>query len=194
MWDALHARLLCKLHQAEAVDWSRHRGLVFGASRGCLFKQREHSQSIGPNPTDRARPGTKHLLIDACGVPLAVRITGANCADITQLLPLLEAIPPVQGRRGRPRRRPKKVLGDRGYCSQPHRDELRRRGIMPRLARRNTPHGSGLGKERRPVERTISWLHNARRLRVRFALLDSIHEAFVKLQLCLICRAKLRFC
>ena len=23
VWDALHARLLCQLHQAEAVDWSR---------------------------------------------------------------------------------------------------------------------------------------------------------------------------
>lgn len=133
-------------------------------------------------------------MIDAQGVPLAVRITGANTADITQLLPLLEAIPPVQGRRGRPRRRPKKVLGDRGYCSQPHRDELRRRGIIPRLARRKTPHGSGLGKERWPVERTLSWLHNARRLRVRFDRLDCIHEAFVKLQCCLICHAKLRFC
>lgn len=133
-------------------------------------------------------------MIDAQGVPLSVRITGANCADITQLLPLLDAIPPVQGRRGRPRRRPQKLLGDRGYCSQPHRDELRRRGITPKLAKRGMPHGSGLGKERWPVERTLSWLHNARRLRVRFDRLDSIHEAFVKLQLCLICHAKLRFC
>lgn len=174
---------------------ARHRGLVLGTCYRRLFKQREKSQGIGPNPTDRARPGTKHhLLIDAQGVPLSVRITGANCPDITQLLPLLEAVPSVQGRRGRPRRRPKKLLGDRGYCSQPHREELCRRGIIPRLARRNTPHGSGLGKERWPVERTISWLHNARRLRVRFDRLDSIHEAFVKLQLCLICHAKLRFC
>ena len=54
--------------------------------------------------------------------------------------------------------------------------------------------GSGLGKERWPVERTISWLHNARRLRVRFDRLDCIHEAFVKLQLCLICHAKVRYC
>lgn len=133
-------------------------------------------------------------MVDARGVPLAVRVTGANTNDITQLLPLLGAVPSVQGKRGRPRRRPQKLLGDRGYDSQPHRDELKRRGITPKLAKRGTPHGSGLGKQRWPVERTVSWLHCARRLRVRYDRHDFIHQAFVSLQVCLICFAKMRFC
>lgn len=177
-------------------------GLVAGLCRfvhhprgGCLFKQRETSQTIGPNPTDRARPGTKHhLLTEANGIPLALLVTGANRADITQLLPLVEAVPPVRGKKGRPKRRPKKILADRAYDSQPHRLELRRHGIVPRLARRRTPHGSGLGRERWPVERTFSWLHSPRRLRVRFDRLDSIHEAFVQLQVGLICFDKTTFC
>ena len=37
-------------------------------------------------------------------------MTGGNRNDITQLIPLIEAIPPVRGRRGRPRQRPVKVL------------------------------------------------------------------------------------
>ena len=127
-------------------------------------------------------------------MPLAVRVTGANTNDITQLWPLLAAVPRVQGKTGRPRRRPKKLFGDRGYDSQPHRDELKRRGITPKLAKRGTPHGSGLGKQRWPVERTVGWLHNARRLRVRYDRHDLIHQAFVSLQVCLICFAKLRFC
>jgi transposase len=127
-------------------------------------------------------------------VPLAVRISAANANDITQLWALLEAVPPVRGHRGRPRQRPAKLLGDRAYDSQPHRDQLQRRGIKPALARRGTPHGSGLGKERWPVERSLSWLHNARRLRVRYDRHDFIHEALVKLQICLICHAHLRFC
>ena len=45
--------------------------------------------------------------------------------DVTQLLPLVEAIPPIAGRRGRPRKRPDIVQGDRGYDSQPHRIALR---------------------------------------------------------------------
>lgn len=132
--------------------------------------------------------------MDANGLPLALQVTPANRNDITQLLPLLDAVPAVRGKRGRPRRRPKKVLGDRAYDSQPHRQKLRRRGIVPKLARRGTPHGSGLGTERWPVERTLGWLHNARRLRVRYDRLDEIHQAFAQLQVGLICHAHLRFC
>jgi transposase len=165
------------------------------ASGGRFFKQRERSRSVGPNPTDRARPGSKHhFLTEANGVPLAALVTAANASDITQLWALLEAVPPVRGRKGRPRRRPRKLLGDRAYDSQPHRAALQRLGITPRLARRRMPHGSGLGQERWPVERSFGWLHNARRLRVRFDRHDCIHEAFVKLQVCLICHARLRFC
>jgi len=106
---------------------------------------------------------------------------------VTQLLPLVEAIPPVRGQRGRPRRRPERVQGDRGYDSQPHRDELRRRGIQPILARRNTEHGSGLGAFRWVVERSLSWLHQFRRLRVRCERRADIHQAFLNLGCIVIC-------
>ena len=39
-------------------------------------------------------------------------LTGANVHDSTQLQPLVEAIPPVRGKRGLPRRRPEMVQGD----------------------------------------------------------------------------------
>ena len=103
------------------------------------------------------------MLTDAGGVPLSVLLTQANRNDITQLLPLVDAVAPVRGRRGRPRRRPQEVLGDRGYDSRRHRQELRQRGIRPRLAKRRVPHGSGLGKKRWVVERTFAWLHSLRR-------------------------------
>ena len=48
---------------------------------------------------DRARTGSKHHVItDSGGIPLAVTLTGGNRHDVTQLLPLIEAIPPVRGR------------------------------------------------------------------------------------------------
>jgi len=56
-------------------------------------------------------------------------LTGGNRNDITQMLPLVDAIPAVRGRRGRPRRRPRKLFGDRAYHSRQGRRELRRRGI-----------------------------------------------------------------
>ena len=49
---------------------------------------------------DRRKAGSKHHLItDGGGIPLACLLTAANCNDVTQLLALLEAIPPVGGRR-----------------------------------------------------------------------------------------------
>src|ERR1039457_2767297 len=69
----------------------------------------------GPSPVDRARTGSKHHLItDANGIPLAVSLTGGNRNDVTQLLPLVDGVGPVTGKRGRPRKRAERLLADRG--------------------------------------------------------------------------------
>jgi len=147
----------------------------------------------GPNPTDRRKAGSKHhLLSDAQGVPLSIILTEANRHASTQLLPLVDAIPPIAGRRGRPLQRPHLVPGDRAYDSQSHRDALAARGIKSQLARRYSEHGSGLGKTRWVIERTIAWLHQCRRLRVRYERRSDIHEAFLKLGCSLICWRTLR--
>lgn len=127
------------------------------------------------------------MITDANGIPLTSILTQANRHDVTQLMPLIEAIPSVSGKIGRPRNRPEKVQGDRAYDSQPARNELHKRGIQPVLARRNTEHGSGLGVHRWVVERTLSWLHQFRRLRIRFERRADIHEAFLKIGCSLIC-------
>lgn len=120
-------------------------------------------------------------------MPVSVTLTGANRNDVTQLLPLVDAIPPIRGTRGRPLRKPKVIYADRGYDSESHRERLRDRGIKPVIAKRRTEHGSGLGKFRWVVERTHSWLHNFRRLRIRFDRRADIHEAFLKLACSLVC-------
>jgi hypothetical protein len=60
-------------------------------------------------------------------VPLAVTLTGGNRNDVTQLLPLVDGVGPVTGKRGRPRQRPERVIADRGYDHDKYRRELRRR-------------------------------------------------------------------
>lgn len=86
----------------------------------------------GPSPVDRGRPGSKqHLLVDASGIPLAFSVTGGNPNDITQLIPLLDAVPAVRGRRGQPRKRPESVLADRAYDHDKYRRLVRKRGIKP---------------------------------------------------------------
>ena len=91
------------------------------------------------------RGSKRHLICDGRGVPLAVRLTGANRNDSQEALALVDAIPPLHGQRGRPRRRPDRVVGDRGYDAAAIRRGLRTRHIVPLLAMRRTKHGEWLG-------------------------------------------------
>jgi transposase len=142
---------------------------------------------------DRGRRGSKHhLIVDATGIPLAWSLTGGNRNDITQLIPLVERIPPVRGPVGRPRHRPERLTADRAYDHRPQRGELRKRGIRAEIARRQTTHGSGLGRVRWVVERTFAWLHHFKRLLVRYDRRAEIHEAFLALGCCLVCYPRLR--
>jgi transposase len=118
-------------------------------------------------------------------------LTGGNRNDVTQLLPLLDRVPAVAGLPGRPRCRPEMVVADRGYDHDKYRRLLWARGIKPVIARRNTEHGSGIGRHRWVVERTISWLHQMKRLLVRYERRAEIHEAFLALGCCLICFRRL---
>lgn len=121
VWYKLLGLMLAELQHEKRIDWRR--AIVDSSS----VRAPHGGRKTGPNPTDRRKLGSKHhVLTDARGVPLAVILTEANRHDITQLLPLLEKIPPVRGRRGRPRRRPLKVQGDRAYDSEPHRKKLKK--------------------------------------------------------------------
>ncbi len=182
VWQHVWAVILTQLQAADQLDWSR--GVVDSAPLRAL----KGGAQTGPNPTDKAKAGSKHhILTEAHGIPLAAILTKANTNDITQLEPLLAAIPPVRGKPGHPRHHPDRLYADRGYDSDPHRQRLRRRGIQPRLARRRTAHGSGLGVYRWVVERTLAWLHQFKRLRIRYERRTDIHEAFLYLGCILIC-------
>lgn len=112
-------------------------------------------------------------------MPLAISLTGGNRNDVTQLLPLIDGIGPVAGKVGRPRKRADRLLADRGYDFDKYRRELRRRGVAPKIARRSTEHGSGLGKERWVVERTFAWLTQCRRLGKEYEVLPASSEAMI---------------
>ena len=182
VWQQLHMVLLEELQEADRIDWSR------AVADSTHARALGGGEKTGKNPTDRAKLGSKHhILTDAQGIPMAVTVTGSNVPDINELLHLVDHVPPIAGKVGRPRQRPEVLYADRAYDSDPHRQQLRKRGILPRIARRNTEHGSGLGNYRWVVERTASWLHSFRKLRIRTDRLGDVHEAFVALGSALIC-------
>lgn len=102
------------------------------------------------------------------------------------LEPMLDAVQPIARPKGRPRKRPQKVHADKGYDSAHNRQACRRRGIVPRIARRGIESSEKLGRHRWKVERTFAWLHRYRRLLIRWDRRDDIHLGFLELACCLI--------
>jgi transposase len=148
-------------------------------------------EATGPNPTDRGKPGSKyHLVVDKRGIPLAVRLSAANAHDATQLLPLVDQIPPIigpRGRPGRPRKRPAKLHADKAYDASTLRRALRARGITPRIARRGIDSSERLGRHRWVVERTLAWLLGCRRLGVRYERRADLLQGLLHLVCALVC-------
>ena len=188
VWRKLHRILLNKLECAHKINWER---AVIDAS---TVRATHGGEDTGANPTDRAKRGSKrHLLVDANRVILNTTLTAANRHDVTELKTLIETRPRVRctektDSKGRPRKRqsrryrkPKVLLGDRGYDSEPHRQWLRKRGIIPKLARRNTAHGSGLGRFRWVVERGIAWMNQQGELRIRDSRKSTTYKAMLTL-------------
>ncbi|CAL9320377.1 IS5 family transposase ISGeob7 [Streptomyces sp. SudanB135_2055] len=131
---------------------------------------------VGPSSIDRARPGSKHhLIVDRHGAPLAVTLTGGNRHNVTQLVPPLDAVPPI-----------------RGHDFDKYRLLLWKHGIKPMITRRGVVHSSGLSKVRWVVERAFAWLHQFKWLRTRYERRAELHQCLLELACSLICLRRLR--
>lgn len=119
-------------------------------------------------------------MTDANGVPLVAQVTAANTPDVKTALPLVVEIPPVGGKVGRPKQKPDTLVADKGFDCQPLRDVLHWLGIEAYIPKRGEGE-HGLGKLRWFIERTLSWFHQFRRLRIRWDRKPEIHQAFLSL-------------
>ena len=90
------------------VDWE------WQAADGMMGKARLGGDAIGPNPTDRAKNGTKKsILTERNGGPLSLIMAGANVPDMKLLDRTLEAI---IVKRPRPtKKKPQNLCLDKGY-------------------------------------------------------------------------------
>jgi transposase len=182
LWDRFRAHLLVLLRKNGCLE--THLAIIDSV----LIRAFGGGDRSGPSPVDRRKLGVKHtLLVDAHGAPLVIRSTPANASDQRQILPTLVEFPRVGGKPGRPKEHPDVLYADRGFDDDAARAILRWLGIEPRIARRRTPHGSGLGRVRWVVERTIGWLKGLRRMRVRYDRLAVIQDAWNTLAAAVIC-------
>jgi putative transposase len=125
---------------------------------------------IGPNPTDRAKPGVKRsLLVEADGGPLAVVVAGANVPDSQLLAATIEAVvlerPPVE------EGWPQHLCLDKGYDNEDGWGACIDHEYEPHIAliRDDRPSNPKPHKPRRwVVERTLAWLSKCRAILIRW--------------------------
>ena len=114
-------------------------------------------------------------------------LEAASPAEVTRLEHTLDTVAVGRpGKPGRPRKRPERLIADRGSDSNPRRARLAQRGIEPIIpAQRNHTHathqdGRKLRRYRRRwiIERTVAWLGAFRRLVVRYERLIATYAGF----------------
>lgn len=127
------------------------------------------------------------MLTDADGVPLVVHTTAANVPDQRPVEQMLEAMPAVQVPRGRPKRKPDAIIGDRAHGTRELIALMTVLGIVSFLApRAEKTHGSSRGTLQVVVERTLACLSQFRRLRICYERTGTRFQAFHDLAACLL--------
>lgn len=178
----MHRVLLDRLGAAGQIDWSR------SAWTAPATRPQGGGYLVGPNPTDRGKPGTKrHILTERGGLPLATLQTGANRHESVVFEPIFDGVPSIKQPNGHRRKRPDRVHADKAYDLPRCRRELTQRHVRVRIARKGIDSSTGLGRHRWVVERTLSWLSQYRRLTIRYERRADIHDAFLTLTCALIC-------
>jgi transposase len=189
-WERVWRAALAELDWRGQLDWS----LAF--LDGSFAPAKRGGTKVGVTKKGK---GTKWMLVvDGHGLPLGFHLDGANTAEITLAEQTLNAIG-VSRPRGHRKRRPEKLVADRGYDSGAFRRVLRRRGIRMCIPPRRRPT-AWRAKRGRPVvarnedyrlrytvERSFAWLGAYRRLLIRSEHLATVYEAFF-------CVAVLRIC
>ena len=172
-WLAGWARtgLLPRVHALLVGMLRGHPDLILDS---CSVRAKRRGDVTGPNPTDRAKRGTKyHVAVNGDGVPVACATTAANINDTLVFERLFLSAFAVMARI-------RTVFADKGYDAERHRDLCRSFGANPCIHKRGQPRGSGLGKRRWPVERSNAWILENRRLALRYDRLGFIIKSLLQ--------------
>jgi len=132
------------------------------------------------------------VLADGAGTPLGIHLEKATPSEMKLVEATLASVREKTGKwkQGKPRR----LIGDRGYDSNPVRALLVKRGIEPIIpARSNNTVATHQDrrkmrryKRRWIIERSNSWLQTFRKLVVRYERSTKIFAAFVHMACALI--------
>lgn len=176
-----------KLWHLSLIEYDRRIGIdwEWQSIDSALTKAPFGQEKTGPNPTDRAKMGTKrHLLTEGKGVPIALVVTGAQRHDVTQVEAVLNNI---IVERPRPTQDKKQhFCGDKAYDAEQIRELVAFLGyiehIKSRREERDAKEQIPNYRARRWVnERAQSWVNRYRRLLIRWEKKADNYEALLHL-------------
>jgi putative transposase len=165
VFETLWQEGLCEYDVKKGIDWK------WQCVDGCMTKAPLGGEAVGPNPTDRAKSGTKRsLLTEGAGMPLAVAVDGANRHDkmlleATLNRPMADRPDPHKVRqnlcldKGYDYPDIRKLADDLGYVAH-----IKTRGEET-VAKKTVPKYRA---RRWVVERSHSWINRFRRLLIRW--------------------------
>jgi transposase len=186
LWDEIFRRVQSWLDREDQLDWELH------FVDGTTIPAHPHAAGAPGGQTGHAlgqsRGGftTKlHLRIDQDGNVIHMLTTAGQRHESPFFEELMNA-PPVHRPRGRPKRRPEVVAGDKGYSSKDIRDWCRSKGIRPVIprpsdARKPGPFDRQTYRRRNRIERRIGHLKQYRALATRYEKRVDHYEALWKI-------------
>jgi putative transposase len=166
LFEMIWSLLAAECDELALVNWE------WQAADGWLGKARSGGDEIGPNPTDRAKNGTKKsVLTDAAGGPLSIVIAPANVNDHKLLEATIGAM--IIERPEPTEQAPQNLCLDKGYDNKPGREVVKKHGYKDHIRRIGEEKLDRKGKKKYParryvVERTLAWLSKCRGLLVRY--------------------------
>lgn len=173
IWQGIFNAVLRQADQNGQLDWSKHfvDGTVIRAHPCAAGAQGGQDEALGRS---RGGFGTKiHLRAEGNGLPIAFVLSGGERHEAQFLKPLLETGAVHRPGRPRPRVRPHRVVGDKGYSYPSIRKYLHARGIRITIPRRRDQgpdicFEATVYRERNKVERLVGRLKSFRRIATRY--------------------------
>jgi len=170
---------LLKYDETKGIDWE------WQAIDGAMTKAPLGRENTGPNPTDRAKKGTKrHLLTEGNGMPISLVVTGANRVDFKETKNVLDNI--VVDRPKPTKKKKQNFCGDKGYDFPEVHELVTEYGYTDHIKSRGKENSAkvkipGYRARRWVVERTHSWMNRFRRILIRWEKKTANYEAFLHL-------------
>jgi transposase len=175
IWDKILATLQAQADAAGQLNWEVHYvdGSVIRAHQHAAGAKHSTAEAQALGRSQGGFSTKIHVRADGNGKPIVFVLTAGQRHEAMVFEVLMEHGSIKRISRGQPKRRPKRVVADKGYSSRKIRTYLRRHNIRITIPHKTNEHQTGpfsraWYRTRNQVERMINRLKQFRRVATRY--------------------------